>query len=92
LDPFGGKTLRLFLINSEILPSVIQAMEGLSFSGLINGQIKVSKSFTLNSSLLPKRRNGPLDFFWIKDVNRIFSLPLSTQATNQLEEVQTLIQ
>ena len=67
-------------------------MEGLSFSGLINGQIKVSKCFTLNSSLLPKRRNGPLDFFWIKDVNRIFSLPLSTQATNKLEEVQTLIQ
>ena len=48
----------------------------------------------LPSTLLfyQKRRNVPSDFFLDQDVNWIFSLPLSTQATNQLEEVQTLIE
>jgi len=39
-----------------------------------------------------KKKKCSIRFFLDQDMNRIFSLPLSTQATNQLEEVQTLIQ
>ena len=39
-----------------------------------------------------KKKKCSIRFFLNQDVSKIFSLPLSTQATNQLEEVQTLIQ
>ena len=39
-----------------------------------------------------KKKKCSIRFFLDQDVNIIFSLPLLTQATNQLEEVQTLIQ
>jgi len=38
-----------------------------------------------------KKKKWSIRFFLDQGVNIIFSLPLLTQATNQLEEVQTLI-
>lgn len=78
------------MTSSRILLTVLQTKVIQFFFGKIIGQELLSKISTHSCSFTRKQKCS-IRFFLDQELNRIFTLPLSTQAAAQLEEVQVLL-